>query len=180
MHHALAVILSIFFFSAAHALYFPQFRLSPFTKATHPELAEKCTFTAYHKQIHQAGSKKDYIQINEIIDHPNDMTIDIAALRPATARNSYVKISDDQAYAIEGLLDDKSLVTHQGHDEDEVLFEVDGVWFSTDSTKNGKSAYCVTGSWDFEIRNGDVGSRCAFPCEAIGDEDEAAFSTELR
>tara|TARA_R110002003_G_scaffold135_4_gene12523 strand:- start:13576 stop:14064 length:489 start_codon:yes stop_codon:yes gene_type:complete len=160
MYTTLAVILSIFFLATStNALYFPQFRLSPFTKATHPELADKCTFTAYHKQIRTVASKKDYIQINQIVDHPNDITIDIAALRPATARNSYVRISSEEAYAIEGLLDDKSLVTHQGHDVDEVLFEVDGVWFSSDMTKNAKSAYCVSGSWDNEFREGEVGSR---------------------
>jgi hypothetical protein len=160
MYTTLAVILSIFFLATStNALYFPQLRLSPFTKATHPELADKCTFTAYHKQIRTVASKKDYIQINQIVDHPNDITIDIAALRPATARNSYVRLSSKEAYAIEGLLDDKSLVVHQGHDVDEVLFEVDGVWFSSDMTKNAKSAYCVSGSWDNEFREGEVGSR---------------------
>ena len=162
MHNALAVLSILFFTSSTTALYFPQFRLtpSPSPKAIHPEFTNKCTFTLWQKQLCTAGTKSNYIQLNEIQDNPNDITIDIAALRPASSRNSYTKISTKHVFAIEGLLDDKSLTIRGSNvDDDDVLFEHDGVWFTSDVYKNNNRAWCVAEAWDNEDWECGAGSR---------------------
>lgn len=152
MHNALAVMLSVLFFaSSASALYFPQFHLtkSPSLEAKHSEVANKCTFTLSHKQLCTATAKTNYIQINEIEDHSNDLTIDIAALRDIAARNSYSKISTQQVFAIANLLDDNVLVVRgDGADGDNLLFEYDGTLFSSGVGKTNKDAWCVAEAWN--------------------------------
>jgi hypothetical protein len=157
MHNALAVLYSIFFLfsSATSALFLPQFRLS---KPSSLEIADKCTFNLWHKQIIATSAKTNYVQLNEIRDNTNDITIDIAALRPATERNSYSKISATQSFAVQGLLDNSSLTIGEGNDEDEILFEHDGLYFSSDVMKNSDDAWCVAGAWDNDVKSG-VGSR---------------------
>ena len=123
MHNALGA-LAVFFFlaSSTTALYFPQSRLSS-TKAVHLDLTSKCTFTLWHEQLCTASKKTNYIQIFEIEDRANNITINIVALRPAASRNSYTKISANDVFAIKGLLDDKSLVVGASQfNDDEVLF----------------------------------------------------------
>jgi hypothetical protein len=201
MHNALAVLYSIFFlFSTwASALFLPQFRLA-LSKPTNLDLADKCSFTLWHKQLHTASTKKNYIQLNELQDHTNGIIIDIAALRPATSRNSYSRISAKQVFAIEGLLDNTNLTIRGEDGKNEVTCEHDGVSFSSDERKNSQDAWCVSGAWDNVVESG-VGSRvryleasnqvgysanssfqerkiqCAFPCAAIDEED---YSGELR
>jgi hypothetical protein len=191
MHNALAVLYSIFFLfsSATSALFLPQFRLS---KASSPEIANKCTFNLWHKQLITTSTKTNYVQLNEIQDNTNGITIDIAALRPATERNSYTKISATQIFAVEGLLDNTSLTIVGGNGDDEILFEHDGLYFSSNVMKDSNDAWCVAGAWNNDVKSG-LGSRvslrkiswmemvltmtqerklrCAFPCEAIEDEE---------
>lgn len=159
MQNALAVLFSIFvtFIASSTALYLPQFRFTPHTPPN-PNLANKCTFTLWHKQIHTMSTKMNYIQLNELQDHPNSITIDIAALRPVTARNSYSLISERQVYAIEGLLDNTNLTIRGEDGSDEVRCEHAGVRFSSDEGKNGRDAWCVSEAWDNDIVSG-VGSR---------------------
>jgi hypothetical protein len=159
MHNALAVLYSIFFLlsTSTSALFLPQFRLTP-SKPSSLEIANKCTFNLWHKQILTASAKTNYIQLNEIQDNVNDITIDIAALRPITERNSYARICAHQVFAVEELLDYTNL-TVRGYDNvDEVTFEHDGVGFSSDETKSSEDAWCVTGAWDNDVKSG-VGSR---------------------
>jgi hypothetical protein len=160
MHNALAVLFSMsFFFSTwASALFLPQFRLAP-SKPTHPELADKCSFTLWHKQIHTSSTRKNYIQLNELQDHTNGITIDIAALRPVTGRNSYAEISAKQVFAVEGLLDNTNLTIRGEDGKNEVRCEHDGVHFSSDEMKNSRDAWCVSGTWDNAINESGVGSR---------------------
>jgi hypothetical protein len=192
MYNALAVLYSIFFLfsSATSALFLPQFKLS---KPSSPDLSRKCTFNLWHKQLLTTSTKTNYVQLNEIRDNTNDITIDIAALRPATERNSYVKISATQSLSVEGLPDNTTLTIEGGNDNDEMFFEHDGIYFSSDEMKNSNDAWCIDGAWDNDVKSG-VGSRvslrklswmevvlttvqerklqCAFPCAAI-DEDDA-------
>ncbi|KAA8611967.1 hypothetical protein TUN199_01299 [Pyrenophora tritici-repentis] len=176
MHNALTALASVFFLvSSTNALYFPRFRLSS-TKALHHDLTNKCTFTLWHKQLCTASRKTNYIQIFEIEDHANNLTINIAELQPAVSRNSYTKISASDVFAIKGLLDDKSLAIGASQfNDDEVLFQNDEILFSS-ASKNSEEAWCVTGEWDIESWGCGEGSRqrkmeCAFPCRVIGEED---------
>ncbi|OAL05397.1 hypothetical protein IQ06DRAFT_265449 [Phaeosphaeriaceae sp. SRC1lsM3a] len=182
MHNALAVLYSIFFLlsTSISALSVPQFRFSPY-KPSDPALANKCTFSLWHKQIQTKSTKTNYIQLNELQDHANGIVIDIAALRPVAARNSYSLISERQVFAVEGLLDNTNLTIRGEDQSDEVRCEHNGVRFSSEERENSLEAYCKTGGWDTTIESG-VGSRerqlqCAFPCAAIDEED---YSTELR
>lgn len=160
MHNTLVVLCSIFFFffsTSTSALFLPQFRLTP-SKSSEPQLADKCTFSLWHKQILTASAKKNYIQLNEIQDNTNHITIDIAALRPTAERNSYSRICAHQVFAVEGLLDNTNLTIRGYDDVDEVTLEHNGVGFSSDKTKDAKQAWCVAGAWDNEVVSG-VGSR---------------------
>lgn len=161
MHHALAVTASVLFFaSSTSALYFPQFLLPSATKLNQHGLTGKCTFTVWHKQICPAAKKTNYIQINEIEDHANHITIDLADKRPASARNSYNMISPTRIFAIEGLLDDRRLMlTGSQNDEDEVLFEYGDMFFSSQGYKTDKQAFCATSAWDTEDWECGMGSR---------------------
>jgi hypothetical protein len=161
MHNALAVLLSIFFFSTSSsiALSLPSSRDTLASRTTPPAPADKCSFTLWHKQLCTAATKANYIQINQLEDHNNDIIIDLAALRPVAARNSYSRISDTQVFAIEGLLDDKTLTIRSEDGHDEVMFDHDGVQFSSDVTKNGEEAWCVAGAWDSDSWECGSGSR---------------------
>jgi hypothetical protein len=162
MHNALAVLYSIFFLlnTCASALFLPQFRLAP-SKPNHSELANKCSFTLWHKQLHTASTKKNYIQLNELQDHTNGIIIDIAALRPATSRNSYSRISAKQVFAIEGLLDNTNLTIRGEDGKNEVRCEHAGMSFSSDERKNSLDAWCVSGAWDNAVES-SVGSRVRY------------------
>ncbi|KAH7384257.1 hypothetical protein DE146DRAFT_622269 [Phaeosphaeria sp. MPI-PUGE-AT-0046c] len=179
MHNALVVFYSIFFIlsTSIGALSVPQFRLSHY-KPTDPTLANKCTFSLWHKQIQNKDTKTNYIQLNELQDHSNGIVIDIAALRPVVARNSYSLISDRQVFAVEGLLDNTNLTIRGEDGSDEVRCEHDGVRFSSEEGQNSIEAYCKTGAWDNTFAS-FVGSRlhCTFPCAKIDEED---LNTELR
>jgi hypothetical protein len=152
MHNALAVLLSVFFIaSSTAALHIPQSPLSAASIPAHRDLTNKCTFTLGHKQLCAASKRTNYIQMNEIEDHANNISIDVAALRPAASHNSYVKISANEMFAVEGLLDGKSLVMGASDQhEDELWFANDDVWFSS-SEESGEEAWCVAGEWN----NGD-------------------------
>jgi hypothetical protein len=162
MHNALAVLFSIFFISisTATALYLPQFRFTPHTPLN-SELVNKCTFTLWHKQIQTNSARINYIQLNELQDHSNSITIDIAALRPTAARNSYSLVSERQVFAIEGLLDNTNLTIRGEDGSDEIRCEHDGVSFSSDEKKNGREAWCVGEAWNNDISS-SPGSRVSF------------------
>ncbi|KAF1921452.1 hypothetical protein BDU57DRAFT_437438 [Ampelomyces quisqualis] len=181
MYNALAVLFSIFSISIsssiATALYLlPQFRFTPHTQPN-TDLVNKCTFTLWHKQVQTNSARINYIQLNELQDHSNNITIDIAALRPVTARNSYSLISERQAFAIEGLLDNTNLTIRGSDGSDEIRCEHDGVSFTSDDNKLRKDAWCASEAWN------DVGTspgsrlQCAFPCEKVDDEE---YNIELR
>ena len=158
MHSALAVIFSTFsLLIPTLALSVPQFRFIPY-KSSDPALANKCTFSLWHKQLQTESTRKNYIQLNELQDHANGITIDIAALRPVAARNSYSLISEHQVFAIEGLLDYTNLTIRGEDGSDEVRCEHDGVRFGSDEERNGEEAYCMSGEWDNVLSSG-VGSR---------------------
>jgi hypothetical protein len=159
MHNlnTLVVMLSSVFFlftACTSAFYLPQSRLP----ATQLDLANKCSFNVYHKQLcpSTTTSKQNYIQINTLIDHANHITIDIAALRPVAARNSYARLSATQVFAIEGLLGNTNLTVRGEDGSDEVLFEHDGTTWSSDK---GSEASCVSGAWDVEDWQCGAGSR---------------------
>jgi hypothetical protein len=159
MHNfnTLAVLLLsifVFFTTCTAALFLPQFRLL----TTQPDLANKCSFNIYHKQLcpSTTSSKQNYIQINTLIDHANYITLNIAALRPVAARNSYVRISETQVFTIEGLLGNMNLTVRGEDRRDEVLFEHNGTtWLSN----VGSEAWCVPGAWDVEDWQCGAGSR---------------------
>jgi hypothetical protein len=157
MHNMLAVIYSIyliFFSTCTTALFLPQFRFTPHTPSN-PALANKCTFTLWHKQLHTPATKTNYIRLNELQDHTNGITIDVAALRHA---DGYSLISEKQVFAIEGLPDNTNLTIRGEDGSDIVRCEHDGVRFTSDERENGKDAWCDTGAWITEVGSG-VGSR---------------------
>lgn len=94
---------------------------------TAPSPTSKCTFTIWHLQ----QSSVDYIQLNTITDHANNMTIDVASRRPAVAFHSYTRLDREHSLAVAGLLDNARLsVTYAG---DGVLrFQVGEVGWSTE------------------------------------------------
>jgi len=159
MHNALAVFASLIFLtSSSTAFHIPQFHLSPTPTPSHHDLSQKCTFTLHHKQTCFASKKTSYIQLNSIRDHANAITIDVAALRPAASHNSYVRISANDAFAVENLLDDRSLVVvGSSEDEDEVVFVNGGEVFGSEGG-NGE-AWCEEGEWDDECWECGMGSR---------------------
>jgi hypothetical protein len=197
MHNMLAIIYSIyliFFSTCTTALFLPQFRFTPHTPSN-PAHTNKCTFTLWHKQLHTPATKTNYIRLNELQDHTNGITIDVAALRHA---DGYSLISEKQVFAIEGLPDNTNLTIRGEDGSDVVGCEHDGVRFTSDKEGNGKDAWCDIGAWNTEVGSG-VGSRvsccsrqseydkvliatqerslqCAFPCARI-DKD---YSGELR
>jgi hypothetical protein len=160
MHNALVVVCSVFFFlfgTSTCAVFLPQLRLiSP--KPSQPQVANRCTFNLWHKQIISAAAKTNYIQLNEIKDNTNGITIDIAALRPVTEHNSYTRVCAHQVFVVDGLLGNTNLTIRGYDDIDEVTFEHDGIAFSSDAAKNSKNASCVASAWDNEVVS-SVGSR---------------------
>jgi hypothetical protein len=152
-------------------------------------LADKCTFTLFHKQLITAAQsestsegKINYIQIDSLEDDTNGITIDVASSRPRTERNSYAKVSAKQVLTIAGLLDDTSLTIHGTDGEDALVFESDGVSWATEggSKRVRPDAWCDSGIW---VGSGK-GSRertmeCAFPCAKI-EEGEDEEREELR
>jgi hypothetical protein len=158
--NTLAVMLSSVFFLftvCTSALYLPQSHLP----ATQSDLANKCSFNVYHKQLcpSKTASKQNYIQINTLIDHANHITLDIAALRPVAARNSYNRISATQVFAIEGLPGNTNLTVRGEDGSDKVLFEHDGLSWSSDA---GSEASCVSGAWNVEDWQCGAGSRVSW------------------
>jgi hypothetical protein len=121
---------------------YPLSRRALNTPSPSPSIEHKCTFSLFHKQVHNVN----YIQLNTLVDHANDITIDLAQLRPRTEHNSYAKVSSKRVFTVEGLLDDANL-TVRGEDGSGVLrFESVGlVWTSGSS---GKDAWCEAEEWD--------------------------------
>ena len=122
--------------------------LTPATSTyTTPNLDDKCTFMLWHRQQDAAA----YIQLNTILDHANDITVDIASQRPATSRNSYTRIDQEHAFAVAGLLDDSSLiVSYSG--QDELAFQVGALeWTIRDAHSKEDSsgtAWCDASVWE--------------------------------
>lgn len=172
MHNALAVLASIFFFtSSTCAFHLPQLPFFATPKPPHHDLSNKCTFTLWQKQMCSASKKTNYIQVFEIQDHANDLTIDIASLRPAASHNSYIKISPTNVFAIKGLLDDKSLVISGWvNDNDKISFDNNGLHFTSD-TIDAEDAWCLTGEWDTERWECGQGSRVSWVSEAVKREE---------
>jgi hypothetical protein len=119
------------------------------TTSTHTtlNLDNKCTFVLWHRQQDAAS----YIQLNTILDHANDITIDIASQRPATSYNSYTRIDQQHAFAVTGLLDDSSLsISYSG--QDELAFEVGAFkWTSRDAYSiedSSETAWCNASVWE--------------------------------
>ena len=114
----------------------------------------KCTFTILHRQHHPLN----YIQINALTDHANDIVIDIAALRPAAAFNSYTRVAENRVFAITGLLDEKEL-TIKGKDGSDILqFSVgEWEWTSRDVRTEAEGKWCEVGRW-----RGDVERRVSW------------------
>lgn len=168
MHNALVVIASIFFLApSSSAFHLPQFRLSATPEPVHHDLTNKCTFTLWHKQTCFASKKTNYVQMFEIKDHANNITIDVAALRPSASHNSYIKISPHDVFAVEGLLDDKSLIIADLPSEgDDIYFLNDDAIFSSDLELNSEEAWCVTSQWDNNFRECGKGSRVSRVNEA--------------
>ncbi|KAH8725860.1 hypothetical protein GQ44DRAFT_726596 [Phaeosphaeriaceae sp. PMI808] len=187
MHNLQVVVSSILLFASSltDALFLPQFRLYSSQKSLSASLADKCTFTVWHKQLCQDSTKSNYVQINEIQDHANNITIDVAALRPVTARNSYTKLSATQVFAIQGLLDNGNLTVRGENNDDDIKFEYNDVTFSSNPDANGKSAWCVSEAWNQKEWQCGRNSRerkigCTFSCGAIGEEvREDTFINEL-
>jgi hypothetical protein len=118
----------------------------------HPGLSNQCTFMLWHKQMINATAKTNYIQLHEIQDHANNIIIDLLALVPVGAHNSYFRISAKQVFAVEGLLDNSNLTIKGEDGSDEVRFEYDGVWFS--SIRSTKDAWCSSEGWDSNLESG--------------------------
>jgi hypothetical protein len=160
MHNTLAVLFStilFFFTTSTSSLYIPQPHRpqNPLVQST----SNICTFTLFHKQLchHNTRVPINYIQFNTLVDHANSLTIDIAALRPAAAHNSYSKINEHQVFAIEGLLDDRNLTIRGSDGSAEVRFESAGLGWS--STRGNGVARCVVEEWDVKDWGCGVGSR---------------------
>ena len=118
-------------------------------------LDNKCTFTLFHKQVLIATSSSsqgriNYIQVNTLIDHTNDIAMDIAAQRPQAEHNSYVKVSEQKVFAVQGLLDDASLTIRGSDGEDQLELE-SGAWKWSTVLATGEDdkvmAWCQAGEW---------------------------------
>lgn len=172
MCNTLVVLISTLL-STSTALVLPA-QIKPFPPGSSAEpvnVQDKCTFTLWHKQVYRSSVKMNYIQINELVDHPNNLVIDIASYRPAAAHNSYNRVSERQVFAIEGLLDNRNL-TIRGKDGSDVLtFEYDGLTGSSDPfvRNNGDDAICYAGPWDTEPWNTESTSRVSskFTCSPM-------------
>lgn len=110
----------------------------------------RCTFLLWQRQ----QESTNYVQLNKILDHANDMTIDVALQRPTTAFNSYTRIDQSHELAVTGLLDDESL-TISSAGQGELIFDVGGVkWSSIDAyegRRDGeewKVAWCDASAWE--------------------------------
>jgi hypothetical protein len=137
-------------------------------------LADKCTFTLFHKQLITAAEpasasegKINYVQVDVLEDHVNGITIDVASSRPRTEHNSYVKVSANQIFDIEGLLYDTNLTIHGTDGEDALVFESDGLKWATEggNKKPRPEAWCNTGVW---VESGK-GSRVCCSSEPVRD-----------
>ncbi|KAF1943766.1 hypothetical protein EJ02DRAFT_432926 [Clathrospora elynae] len=172
MHdNALAVWLPIFFLSfTSTARYLPPYPPHPSLSSRSVfSLDDKCTFTLYHKQL----SKLNYIQLNTLRDHPNDLTIDLSQLRPRTEHNSYAKISGKQVFTVEGLLDNANLTIRGEDGSDVVEFKNGELSWTTERMAEGGEAWCDVGEWDNEMRRSrERKMECSFPCAKIVDEEE--------
>ena len=105
-----------------------------------------CTFTLLHRQ----QSSFNYIQLNEIVDHANEITIDVASQRPDTTFNSYTRLDSSHAFAVAGLLDEERMtITSNG--DDVLSFEVGEVRWDTAESRNGEG--CSAGEWAHSGRN---------------------------
>lgn len=109
-------------------------------------LDDTCTFTLLHRQ----QSSINYSQLNKIIDHANNITVDVASQRPAAAFNSYTRLDRDHAFAVTGLLDDERLTIRSSGD-DVLSFEVGEVRWSTEESKDGGG--CHAEEWVGSGRN---------------------------
>jgi hypothetical protein len=118
---------------------------APATKAQW-SLDDTCTFTLLHRQ----HSSINYSQLNKIIDHANNITVDVASQRPAAAFNSYTRLDRHHAFAVTGLLDDERL-TIKSSGDDILSFEVGEVRWSTEESKDG--GRCNAGEWMGSGRN---------------------------
>lgn len=119
--------------------------LTPTTST--PNLDDKCTFVLWHRQQDAAS----YIQLNTIMDHANDITIDITSQRPATSHNSYTRIDQQHAFAVTGLLDDSSLSISYSS-QDELAFKVGAFkWTSRDAyikEDSPETVWCNASVWE--------------------------------
>lgn len=109
-----------------------------------------CTFTLWHRQ----QSSVNYIQLNTILDHANNIRIDVAAQRAATGFNSYTRLDEDHAFSVAGLLDDGNLtITHVR--EDELRLEIGDVKWSTQQShgRAGCNAWEWEGNSDRRVRD---------------------------
>jgi hypothetical protein len=111
-----------------------------------PKLTRRCTVTLRHKQLTTLTARTNYVYLEQLQDHSNDITVDVQALIPVTIRNSYSKISAKQVFAVEGLLYDTNLTIRGEDNSDEVRIEHNGVWFSSD--KGNKDAWCSHENWN--------------------------------
>ncbi|KAH7370973.1 hypothetical protein BKA66DRAFT_424823 [Pyrenochaeta sp. MPI-SDFR-AT-0127] len=176
MHNALAVLLSVFFIASSTTARV----VSPPPSSS--ALDDKCTFTLWHKQLYpssdSAPTSRNYIQINTLFDHANDITIDIAHLRPSTAFHSYSKVSETQVFAIEGLLDGTNVTVRGTDGRDALRLESDGLVWMADGVARGDDAWCEVGEWNANGKDGKINTRCAFPCDKIESDEEERY--ELR
>lgn len=109
-----------------------------------------CSFALWQRQ----QSSSNYIQLNTIWDLVNDITVDVAAQRPATGFNSYNRLDNNHAFAVTGLLDDKELiVTKLWGDElafrvGEMEWSTQSFWRRKDPSGKWKRAACSAGAWE--------------------------------
>jgi hypothetical protein len=135
--HAPTTLLPVFFsILSASAL--------PSSSSSTTSPSHKCTFTLLQKQIRTTN----YIQINHLFDHTNDIAINVASLRPNAAHNSYAKVSANQVFAIEGLLDNGNL-TVWGMDG--IAFQSAGLIWT--SERRVSKAGCDVGTWGESGKN---------------------------
>ncbi|KAF2848159.1 hypothetical protein T440DRAFT_455134 [Plenodomus tracheiphilus IPT5] len=158
-----------------------------------PDLSEKCTFTLYHRRQSQPPNRnqnqasppppttttsyQEYIHLPTLTDNPNTLTIDVTALRPRAAHNSYTRVSSTRRFVVDGLLGGRKLSIN-AVEGGELRFEVAGVvWGSDDVAAGGgekeKEAWCLAGGWNEGGRGLSMERKmeCAFPCGRIRDEE---------
>jgi hypothetical protein len=109
-----------------------------------------CTFTLWQRQ----QASVDYIQLNTIRDHANNITVYVAAQRPATGLNSYTRLDDNHAFAVTGLLDRRNLtITHIGDDElgftiGQAKWSTRSFWRMQDDSGKWNRAACNAWAWE--------------------------------